>query len=87
MFEKSKMFHFRFEEEISEFLGDIKERFDQLATDTNNIPDGGDKDKRVTLVKTLLTKKRRALFDLFTALKSTGLSFKKGLKVGEKPLF
>ena len=69
----------RFNEEIFGFAEDIKERFDQLAKDTASIPEGGDREKRISAVKGLLTKKRRALFDLFTGLKSTGLSFKRGL--------
>ena len=79
LFEKTRNFENRFDEEIFEFSNDIKERFDQLAKDTGAIPEGGDKEKRISAVKSLLTKKRRALFDLFSALKSTGLSFKRGL--------
>ena len=79
IFENTNAFGARFDEEIFEFSNDIKERFEQLAKDTGAIPEGGDKEKRISAVKSLLTKKRRALFDLFSALKSTGLSFKRGL--------
>ena len=69
---------------MEEFNEDIKERFNQLVKDTEAIPEGGDKEKRISAVKSLLTKKRRALFDLFSALKSMGLSFKRGLNLSRK---
>lgn len=76
-------------EDLTEFGEEVKERFDQMSKETQNIPaaakDEIAREKRISAVKSLLTKKRRALFDLFTVLKETGVSFKKGLNLSRDP--
>jgi midasin (ATPase involved in ribosome maturation) len=74
-----EQFNKTFTAEITETTLDVKERFDKLASETQSIPSDGDREKRIKIVKSLLTKKRRALFDLFSVAKEAGLSFKRGL--------
>ena len=64
-------------EEISEVIKERLQEFNEEMPSENE-----DREKRISQIKSILTKKRRALFDLFTILrKNGGLKFKKGLNL------
>ena len=66
-------------ESLDELSIAVKERFDEFAQQEPS--EGEDREKRIKQIKSILTQKRRALFDLFTEMRKMGLRFKKGLGV------
>ena len=64
---------------VDEIAETVKERIDGFNAEEPS--ENEDREKRVKQIKSILTKKRRALFDLFTILRKNGLKFKKGLTI------
>lgn len=64
---------------VDEIAETVKERIDGFNAEEPS--ENEDREKRVKQIKSILTKKRRALFDLFTILRKNGLKFKKGLAI------